>query len=72
MFAKIAVNGAQADKLFQFLRRQRRGLLGTSGIKWNFTKFLVDRTGHVTARIAPSVAPERLIPEIELLLGGSP
>lgn len=60
MFAKIAVNGAAADPLYRHLRRAARGVLGTTAIKWNFTKFLVDRDGRVLARYAPAAAPESL------------
>ncbi|WP_420135835.1 glutathione peroxidase [Rhodopseudomonas sp.] len=67
MFAKIDVNGAQAHPLYKFLKGEKGGLLG-SGIKWNFTKFLVDRTGHVVSRHAPTTTPESLGKEIETLL----
>ncbi len=68
VFAKIAVNGSAAHPLFQLLTRARRGVLGTSRIKWNFTKFLVDREGNVVARFAPSTEPAKLRSLIELLL----
>ncbi len=67
MFAKVDVNGAGAHPLFVHLKRARRGLLGSS-IKWNFTKFLVDRSGKVVARHAPTTKPERLRREVEALL----
>ena len=67
MFAKIDVNGSNAHPLFDYLKRQKAGLLGPS-IKWNFTKFLVDRSGKVVARHAPTVKPEGLTREIEALL----
>ena len=67
MFAKIEVNGGNAHPLFQYLKRERSGLLGAS-IKWNFTKFLVDRSGKVVARHAPTARPESLTREIEGLL----
>jgi glutathione peroxidase len=60
MFAKIEVNGAQADPLYQWLKNSRPGLLGTEAIKWNFTKFLVGRDGEVLKRFAPNTAPEAL------------
>jgi glutathione peroxidase len=60
MFAKIEVNGAQADPLYQWLKNSRPGLLGTEAIKWNFTKFLVGRDGEVLKRFAPNTAPEDL------------
>ncbi|MGC1302025.1 MAG: glutathione peroxidase [Caulobacteraceae bacterium] len=69
MFAKIEVNGPGADPLYEFLKKEKRGLLGTEGIKWNFTKFLVDRQGEVSGRFAPNVKPEALEDEIEKLLG---
>jgi len=67
MFAKIDVNGSNAHPLFDYLKRQKAGLLGPS-IKWNFTKFLVDRSGKVVARHAPTAKPEGLAREIEALL----
>jgi glutathione peroxidase len=67
MFAKIDVNGGQAHPLYQYLKGVKSGLLGSS-IKWNFTKFLVDRTGAVVARHAPTTTPEGLKKEIEALL----
>ena len=67
MFAKIDVNGSHAHPLFEYLKREKSGLLGSS-IKWNFTKFLVDRTGKVVARHAPTAAPQGLKKEIEALL----
>ncbi|WP_213769489.1 glutathione peroxidase [Bradyrhizobium sp. dw_78] len=67
MFAKIDVNGSNAHPLYQYLKDEKSGLLG-SAIKWNFTKFLVDRTGQVVARHAPTARPEGLTKEIEALL----
>lgn len=67
--AKIEVNGAGAHPLYRYLTRAAPGLLGTEAIKWNFTKFLVDREGRVVRRYAPSTAPADLIPDIESLLG---
>lgn len=67
MFAKIDVNGAGAHPLYEHLKREKSGLLGPS-IKWNFTKFLVDRSGKVVARHAPTARPEGLKREIEALL----
>src|ERR1700716_1989538 len=66
MFAKIDVNGSNAHPLYQYLKREKSGLLGSS-IKWNFTKFLVDRSGRVAARHAPTTTPEGLKREIEAL-----
>jgi glutathione peroxidase len=67
MFAKIDVNGTSAHPLYEYLKREKSGLLGPS-IKWNFTKFLVDRSGKVVARHAPTARPEGLRKEIEALL----
>jgi glutathione peroxidase len=67
MFAKIDVNGTGAHPLYQYLKNEKSGLLGPS-IKWNFTKFLVDRSGKVVARYAPTAKPEGLTKEIEALL----
>jgi glutathione peroxidase len=67
MFAKIDVNGGNAHPLYQYLKNEQSGLLGSS-IKWNFTKFLVDRSGRVVARHAPTTTPEGLKKEIEALL----
>ena len=67
MFARIDVNGSNAHPLFEYLKNAKSGLLGPS-IKWNFTKFLVDRSGKVVARHAPTAKPEALTREIEALL----
>jgi glutathione peroxidase len=67
MFDKIDVNGPNAHPLYDYLKRRKSGLLGSS-IKWNFTKFLVDRAGQVTARHAPTARPEGLKKDIEALL----
>jgi len=67
MFDKIDVNGDQAHPLYQYLKGEKSGLLGPS-IKWNFTKFLIDRSGRVVARHAPTTTPEALTREIEALL----
>jgi glutathione peroxidase len=64
MFAKIQVNGAAAHPLFRYLRKARRGLIGTSAIKWNFTKFLVARDGTVLRRYASADQPEHLAVDI--------
>ena len=67
MFAKIDVNGSGAHPLYKYLKGEKSGLLGSS-IKWNFTKFLIDRSGKVVARHAPTTSPEALTKEIEALL----
>ena len=68
VFAKIDVNGERADPLFDFLKSQIPGILGSEAIKWNFTKFLVGKDGRVYQRYAPQTAPENIIPDIENLL----
>ncbi|HWG05670.1 MAG TPA: glutathione peroxidase [Beijerinckiaceae bacterium] len=68
LFAKIDVNGPQAHPLYEFLKKAKRGLLGSEAIKWNFTKFLVDRAGTVVARYAPTTKPEDIKADIEALL----
>jgi glutathione peroxidase len=67
MFDKIDVNGSSAHPLYEYLRGEKSGLLGSS-IKWNFTKFLIDRSGKVVARHAPTTTPQALTREIEALL----
>ncbi|SPR98146.1 glutathione peroxidase [Cupriavidus taiwanensis] len=68
MFAKIDVNGPNAHPLYQWLTTEKRGVLGTQGIKWNFTKFLLRRDGTVYKRYAPTVKPAELRADIERLL----
>ncbi|MFN3578924.1 MAG: glutathione peroxidase [Pseudomonas sp.] len=68
LFAKVDVNGADAHPLFVRLKEQAPGLLGSKGIKWNFTKFLVDGQGRVLKRYAPSTSPSDLKRDIEALL----
>ena len=65
LFAKIAVNGPQAHPLYKWLKAEKRGLLGITAIKWNFTKFLVGRDGRVAGRYAPTRQPASLAPYIE-------
>lgn len=60
LFAKVAVNGEQADPLFQWLKAQKPGILGTEAIKWNFTKFLVGRDGQVIKRYGPTDTPDSI------------
>ena len=67
IFAKVDVNGGKAHPLYNYLKGEKSGLLGAS-IKWNFTKFLVDRSGKVVARHAPTARPESLKQQIEALL----
>ena len=68
MMAKVKVNGADADPLWQWLKGEAPGLLGTQAIKWNFTKFLVGRDGQVIKRYAPTDAPAALRKDIEKAL----
>ncbi len=68
LFSKIAVNGKEAHPLFRFLKHAKPGMLGLELIKWNFTKFLVDRNGAVAGRYAPMTKPEELQTYIEALL----
>lgn len=68
MFAKIDVNGPNAHPLYQFLTTEKPGVFGTAKIKWNFTKFLIGRDGHVAERFAPATKPEDIEAKIEALL----
>jgi glutathione peroxidase len=68
MFAKIEVNGAGAHPLYSHLKSSAKGLLGSESIKWNFTKFLVDRSGKVLKRYAPQDKPEAIAADIEAAL----
>ena len=65
MFAKIDVNGESADPLYKFLKKKQGGFLWMDSIKWNFTKFLVDREGNVVARYAPTTKPQELKKDIQ-------
>ena len=66
-FAKIKVNGDGEEPLYTWLKSQKGGVLG-SKIKWNFTKFLIDREGNVIERFAPTVTPDKIDGEVERLL----
>ncbi len=68
MMQKVDVNGAEAHPLYVWLKREKPGVLGTTGIKWNFTKFLIDRSGRVVDRFAPTLEPKALEGAIERLL----
>ena len=68
LMAKIDVNGPDASPLFDWMRQEKKGLLGSTSIKWNFTKFLVGRDGHVIRRFSPRVSPRRLTADIERAL----
>ena len=68
MYSKIDVNGANAHPLYQWLKSEKAGVLGTEAIKWNFTKFLIDRTGAVVKRYAPTDTPEKIEKELARVL----
>jgi glutathione peroxidase len=68
LMAKVDVNGDNADPLWAYMKQQQAGLMGSRGIKWNFTKFLVNKKGEVVARHGPQVKPDALAKDIEGLL----
>jgi len=68
IFAKIDVNGPDAHPLYRYLKSAKRGIFGTAAIKWNFTKFVVDRQGKVVDRYGPATKPKSLASQIETLL----
>ncbi|MDB5712809.1 MAG: glutathione peroxidase [Sphingomonadales bacterium] len=68
VLAKVEVNGGRADPFYKYLKHAKPGLLGLESIKWNFTKFLIDKQGNVVSRHAPREKPEALAPAIEKLL----
>jgi glutathione peroxidase len=68
LFAKVEVNGANAHPLYEYLKAQQPGILGTEAIKWNFTKFLINRKGDVVKRYAPTDKPESLDADVAALL----
>lgn len=68
IFAKTTVNGADANPLYKFLKSKQKGFLGTEGVKWNFTKFLVDKKGIVIKRYSPTTTPEMIRKDIEELI----
>ncbi|MEZ2418879.1 glutathione peroxidase [Luteibacter sp. RCC_6_2] len=69
MFSKVEVNGDHAHPLYRWLKAEKKGVLGTEGIKWNFTKFLVDREGQVVERYAPTDTPEKIGKDLPKVLG---
>jgi glutathione peroxidase len=69
LFSKVEVNGKGAHPLFQHLKKEAKGLLGSESIKWNFTKFLIDRDGRVVRRYAPTDTPESIERDVVTLLG---
>jgi glutathione peroxidase len=68
MFQKVVLNGPDTHPLYDFLKSRARGIFFTKAIKWNFTKFLVDRNGQVTTRFAPMTRPEKIDKAIQRLL----
>jgi glutathione peroxidase len=68
MYSKIEVNGANAHPLYKWLKSEKSGLLGLDGIKWNFTKFLVDKQGNVIKRYAPTDTPEKIEKDLAAVL----
>ena len=68
LFEKIEVNGADAHPLYKYLKHEAPGVLGSEAIKWNFTKFLVDREGNVVERYAPNAEPKDIEPDVAKLL----
>lgn len=68
MFAKVDVNGKDAHPLFQYLAKEAPGLLGSKAIKWNFTKFLVDRQGNVIERFSPQTTPDEIEKAVKKLI----
>jgi glutathione peroxidase len=68
MYAKIDVNGAAAHPLYKWMKEEKAGFLGTEGIKWNFTKFLIDRSGKVIKRYAPTDTPEKIEKDLAAVL----
>jgi len=69
VLGKVEVNGDGADPFYKFIKKEKPGLLGSQAIKWNFTKFLIDKDGNVVSRFAPTDKPASLKPAIEKLLG---
>jgi glutathione peroxidase len=69
MYAKVDVNGANAHPLYKWMKEEKSGFLGLDGIKWNFTKFLIDRKGNVVRRYAPTDTPEKIEKDLGAVLG---
>jgi glutathione peroxidase len=72
IFAKINVNGPNAHPFYRYLKSEKSGIFGTAAIKWNFTKFLLDRQGKVVDRYGPATKPKALASQIETLLSAKP
>ncbi|CAL6068110.1 glutathione_peroxidase [Hexamita inflata] len=68
IMSKVDVNGDNADPIYKFLKKEKKGILGSEGVKWNFTKFLVDKEGQVVKRFAPTDKPEDIEEDIVKLL----
>jgi glutathione peroxidase len=68
LMAKIDVNGPDASPLYDWMKSEKKGLMGSTSIKWNFTKFLIDREGNVVKRYGPQDAPKAIVKDIEKLL----
>ncbi|MEO8803752.1 MAG: glutathione peroxidase [Rudaea sp.] len=68
LFAKIEVNGANTHPLYKYLKREAKGVLGSESIKWNFTKFLIDKSGRVVTRYAPTDTPDKIEKDVVALL----
>ncbi|MEP0392019.1 MAG: glutathione peroxidase [Erythrobacter sp.] len=68
LMAKVDVNGVDASPLFDWMKSEKKGLMGSTSIKWNFTKFLIDRDGNVVKRYGPQDAPKAIVQDIEKLL----
>lgn len=69
VLAKVDVNGDKTDPVFQFMKKEAKGILGTEMIKWNFTKFLIGKDGHVIKRYAPDTEPKDIKADIEKAIG---
>lgn len=68
MYSKIAVNGSETIPLYRWLKNKQKGLLGTTAIKWNFTKFLIDKEGNPIKRYAPTTSPNSIEPDVKALV----
>ena len=68
LFQKVEVNGDNATPLYDFMKSEAPGILGSKGVKWNFTKFLIDSEGKVIKRYSPTATPQKIAPDIEKLL----
>ena len=71
IFKKIEVNGKNGHPLYKFLKASKKGIFGSSNIKWNFTKFLINKEGSVVKRYGPNINPKKIEKDIKLLLKSS-